>query len=885
MKKNLFGLAALLLTAIVFMGCPADDDSGGDTRKELTAGPAVNALASDTRKAVTFSGASGLTLSAADFAVSTGGTIIGVTVYGNTTTVNVGFAANDSTISAKTYAVFIASDSAIIKGDAAVVITQAKASAAGAGKELTAGPNVEVAASATTANVTFTGASGLSLSPTDFTADNGASVTNVQVVSDTVTITVSFAENTETTPKTYTVSIASDSTKIKGSATVAINQAASAPDERTELTAGSPVSVAASAGTADVTFTGAAELTLSAVDFAVSEGGTISNVAVNSDTATVSVSFAANDSLTSAKTYTVSIAADSTVIKGSATVVITQTIVTGKELTAGPAVSAAATDISKTVTFTGATGLNLSTADFAVSAGGTISNVAVNSNTATVTVSFAANDSFTLAKTYTVSIAPDSTVIKGSAVVVITQAKAPVPGADSLYIGASTTTESAAGTTLASALTWLGTNAASNTAYTIVLGADVSRSATTLNNAAVNNVAQVSITLRGKDTERTIQLTGTGSLFTIAAITLILDQNITLKGVNNNNTGLVSVNTGGILEMRDGAKITGNTTSNGGGVYNFGTFTMEGGTISGNTASYSGGGGGGVYNYGTFTMEGGTISGNAASGTYGYGGGVYNYDGTFTMTGGTISSNSGGGVYSRSRFTMKDGAISGNNGGGVINDNSNSIFTMEGGVISGNTAYAFIPGRGGVSNYGTFTMYNGTISGNTVNGYDGYAGGGAGVYNSGTFTMYNGEISGNTASGTGYGGAYGGGGVYNYNSSGSSKFTIKGGVISDNTIIKGPGGGVFNYNSNSTFIMEGGEISGNIADYEGGGVFNYGKSIFSKTGGIIYGDTNTTHTAGSTENTATNGKGHAVYVSTSRYRNSTAGTDVNLDSSTAANWE
>jgi hypothetical protein len=29
MKKNLFGLAALLLAALVFVGCPTDDDTGG----------------------------------------------------------------------------------------------------------------------------------------------------------------------------------------------------------------------------------------------------------------------------------------------------------------------------------------------------------------------------------------------------------------------------------------------------------------------------------------------------------------------------------------------------------------------------------------------------------------------------------------------------------------------------------------------------------------------------------------------------------------------------------------------------------------------------------------------------------------------------------------
>jgi hypothetical protein len=71
--------------------------------------------------------------------------------------------------------------------------------------------------------------------------------------------------------------------------------------------------------------------------------------------------------------------------------------------------------------------------------------------------------------------------------------------------------------------------------------------------------------------------------------------------------------------------------------------------------------GGGLYaGNGTFTMSGGTISGNSAT----YGGGLYveTYDGTFTMNGGTISGNTagacGGGVFVYSRiykFTKQSG--------------------------------------------------------------------------------------------------------------------------------------------------------------------------------------------------------------------------------------
>jgi hypothetical protein len=188
---------------------------------------------------------------------------------------------------------------------------------------LTAGSAVSALASAITANVTFTGASGLTLSTADFEVSAGGTITVAGVASDTATVTVTFPANLSTVAKTYTVSIASGSTLIKGSATVDINQAAAGSDTRTTLTAGSAVSAAGSATTANVTFTGASEPTLNTADFEVTTGGTITNVGVAGVTATITVTFAANTA-SSSKTYTVSIAAGSPTIKGTATVTITQ---------------------------------------------------------------------------------------------------------------------------------------------------------------------------------------------------------------------------------------------------------------------------------------------------------------------------------------------------------------------------------------------------------------------------------------------------------------------------------------------------------------------------------------------------------------------------------
>ena len=117
------------------------------------------------------------------------------------------------------------------------------------------------------------------------------------------------------------------------------------------------------------------------------------------------------------------------------------------------------------------------------------------------------------------------------------------------------------------------------------------------------------------------------------------------------------------------------------------TVTVTGGVITGGS-SLGFGGGVLVQSTGSFTLSGGSISGNGA----GRGGGVYVNDGSFTMTGGSISGNTafeGGGVYvdNGSSFTLSGGSISGNSaddGGGVyVSDGS---FTLSGNPnITGNT--------------------------------------------------------------------------------------------------------------------------------------------------------------------------------------------------------
>ena len=194
-----------------------------------------------------------------------------------------------------------------------------------------------------------------------------------------------------------------------------------------------------------------------------------------------------------------------------------------------------------------------------------------------------------------------------------------------------------------------------------------------------------------------------------------------------------------------------------------------------------------------------------------------------------------------------------NNAAEFVRVNEGGMLVMNAGSrITGNTNTS---GIGGVYvSRGTFTMNGGTISGNTGSNY----GGGVYVNYSGIFTMNNGTISGNTA-------------------------VIGGGVAS----------------VTGTFTMNGGTISGNIAYASasasegsyGGGVHITG-GTFIKTGGTIYGysasDTANSNTVKNSSGAVLNNHGHAVYVSSTTRRETTAGPNVNMDSATAGTaggWE
>jgi len=291
------------------------------------------------------------------------------------------------------------------------------------------------------------------------------------------------------------------------------------------------------------------------------------------------------------------------------------------------------------------------------------------------------------------------------------------------------------GNTLTEKLAWLQTHARSHHQYILYVSANEYISPTSLFDHKRNK-----ITIRLKSSSnviRTIGLLSNGSMFTIeSGITLVLENNITLQGLPNNTRALVTVNKDGLFIMKNGS-VVGNNTANypiistdlfslGGGVKVFGSFLMEGGSISNNrivspnSSQSAQGSGVFVYRDGLFTMNGGEIINNTFIGEAGWsGGGGVTVSGTFTMNGGNISGNtafsSGGGVYVHGTFILNGGTISDNAarwGGGIfigsLTADTKKTLIMTGGLITNNTAENF--GGGAYVSAGIINKTDGTIT-------------------------------------------------------------------------------------------------------------------------------------------------------------------------------
>ena len=235
------------------------------------------------------------------------------------------------------------------------------------------------------------------------------------------------------------------------------------------------------------------------------------------------------------------------------------------------------------------------------------------------------------------------------------------------------------------------------------------------------------------------------------------------------------------------------------------TVNLNGGEILGdkqNTVEY----GGGIYAVeSTVNVNGGIISGHSAT----YGGGIYAYNSSINISGGTISENQstyGGGICAieYSNVSLKGGSIAGNKSGqgsGVYLDMSNLFMQEENGKscqITQNTVTTEpspqdMHGEGG----GIFLIYSkaeiesGTIKKNTAiaapdeNGnIRGGLGGAISAKYSAVTIKGNAEICNNSA-------GYRGGAIYTEGTTNdSSLLNIEGGTISGNHV-NGSGAGIF----------------------------------------------------------------------------------------------
>src|SRR5579871_2583721 len=213
-----------------------------------------------------------------------------------------------------------------------------------------------------------------------------------------------------------------------------------------------------------------------------------------------------------------------------------------------------------------------------------------------------------------------------------------------------------------------------------------------------------------------------------------------------------------------GLTITRGSSSNGGGIYNTGTLTVENSTFDGNTGAT-------VYNPGFAVVA--PYYSQVGSGIYNDNGGMA------TVSGSTFSNNTGSGIYnysvgSTTTVIVSDSTFSGNQageGGGIFS--LGATLTVSNSTFSGNSASGVPKNSGGGINCsigGTLTVSNSTFSDNQA-GY----GGGISVSFGVTATVNKSTFSGNRA-------FVAAGGIFNF----QATLTVTNSIIAGNTSPLGP---------------------------------------------------------------------------------------------------
>lgn len=217
----------------------------------------------------------------------------------------------------------------------------------------------------------------------------------------------------------------------------------------------------------------------------------------------------------------------------------------------------------------------------------------------------------------------------------------------------------------------------------------------------------------GEETDRN----GSKSLITVGTGgTLNITTGATIQNnkMSSGNGGGIAVSGGGTVNMDGGSIVGCESNTRAGGIYITGTgssFVMSSGSISScyqhSSSSGDGGGAVGVYDGGSFTLKGDAqILDNQAR----RGGGVMVWSASFTMDGGVI------GGSSEAEGNIAWGSSS-DFGGGAVYVRDNSTFLLKRGTISQNKTTRGDTHGGGIRVIsGTFRYISCTFSGNTANG-------------------------------------------------------------------------------------------------------------------------------------------------------------------------
>jgi hypothetical protein len=250
------------------------------------------------------------------------------------------------------------------------------------------------------------------------------------------------------------------------------------------------------------------------------------------------------------------------------------------------------------------------------------------------------------------------------------------------------------------------------------------------------------VSLSGMTISNASSILSAGAILNNGACSLTITNSI----LSNNSAGSQGQGDGGAIYnvgtlTVNGCTLTGNYAPSGGGaIENLGTLTVSSSFITNNSASIFGGGGGGIDNTGTATLTATTLSGNSA----GFGGGIENLSGTLTLNGCTLYGNSGGsyggGIWVASGTTINlSGCTLADNSayeGGAIFISYATTVTISGTVIGPATVGGILlPGNSASQGGGGIYFEGGTLyvkNSSTITGNSAPAGSGADVYNLGT---------------------------------------------------------------------------------------------------------------------------------------------------------